>query len=379
MRRSRRAAAGGEPLQTSLQYEMMPELDPDTRPPLPAFAVQRLLTDRLLTFVEVTGIADLLRERQVATVRHAFDRLGAELGYRIDDPGRARMLRVLIDFLGDCGLVTTQPDGAFRWNAGARRPWRATPADVEGIGEAFDGEVEFFAQCLDYAGRFLAGEPPLFDFVGGSVHAWERLLGNRDFAFARSVVARLLLPRAEPAAEILVLCYGPGYDLVEIEKRRPDARVTALDFTDGFLACASGRLGSPRAVRWVEAARWNGFGSPLPFADSSFQVVVFSCANPYIPATLRESVYRDIFRVVKPGGVLGMLTYSYPDVGRREVADEWVRRGIYCHDFLESVCKGWQGFYPADETRRMLSRVGFGLDVVTLNASVWRLRRPEAR
>lgn len=353
---------------------------PDAAAPTtpPAFAVQRLLTDRLMAFVDRAGIAGALRGQRAGTTRQVIGRLGADLGFRLDDPVRARMVGVLLDLLEDCGVIAALPDGARGWSADAAWPWRATSADVEADADALNGQVEFFGQCLDYVGRFLAGAPPLFDFNGGSIRAWERLLGNREFAFARSVVARLMLPRAAPAPEVLVLCYGPGYDLVEIATRRPDARVTALDFTDAFLDCAAKRLASPRNVRWVDAASWGGFGRPLPFDDASFHVVVFSCADPYVPARLREGVYRDIFRVLKPGGVVGMLTHSYPDAGRRDVSDLWVRRGTYCHDFLESVCQGWQGFYPAADTREVCARVGFQPDVVTLNSSVWRLRRPEA-
>jgi SAM-dependent methyltransferase len=349
-----------------------------TAPALPAFAVQRLLTDRLLTFVDATGIARHLAARDTFTACQALEALHDNLGYAVGDPTRARMIRVLIDFLVDCDHVTRSPDGTFRWNPGAPRPWRPGETDEARIQEAFDGQVEFFEQCLQYADRFLQGRPPLFDFNSDSTRAWERLLGNGEFAFARSVLSRLLLPRARDRAETLVLCYGPGYDLVEIERRRPDARVTALDFTNAFFPGASRRLTIPGAVNWVDAAEWGGFGTPLPFAPLSFDIVLFACADPYIQLGQRAFVYGDIHRVLRPGGVLGVLTHSYPDAARRFVADEWVRRGTFCHDFLESVCQGWQGFYDAGCTRDQFARAGFCLEVVTLNASVWRLAKPEA-
>jgi ubiquinone/menaquinone biosynthesis C-methylase UbiE len=286
------------------------------------------------------------------------------------------MLRVLLDLLVDCGVISVHADSSCSWSGGAARSWRPSSADAETIARAFEGQMEFFDQCLNYADAFLSGQPPLFNFSGGSTHAWERLLGNGEFAFARSVVARLLLPRVARGAEILVLCYGPGYDLVEIENRRPDVRVTALDFTNTFFANASRRLRRPDAVQWIDAARWCGFGFPLPFDDRSFDMLLFSCADPYIPPASREAVYRDIYRVLRPGGVLGILTHSYPDAAHCEVPDEWIRRGTFCHDFLESVCQGWQGFYGAAESRDLFARVGFRRDVVTLNSSVWRLVRP---
>jgi len=346
-------------------------------PALPVFAVQRLLTDRLLTFVETTGIASLLAGRRSFSAGEAVDALRSGLGYALDDAPRARMIHVLLDFLSDCGLIVPGPEGEWQWHADAARPWHVDPTEEVEIRHAYGGQMEFFDQCLGYAGRFLEGQPPLFDFSGGSTQAWERLLGNGEFAFARSVLARLFLPRAADAAEILVLCYGPGYDLVEIERRRPDARVTALDFTPAFYAGAASRLASPGAIRWVDAALWGGFGTPLPFADASFDGVLFACADPYIQPSQREYVYRDICRVLRPGGLLGVLTHSYPDAPRRAVSHEWIRRGTFCHDFLESVCQGWQGFYDASGTRELFTRAGFRLEVVTLNASVWRLSKAE--
>ena len=343
---------------------------------LPAFAVPRLLTDRLLSFVDTARITDVLAALPAFDVDEAAERIGAATGYRLDDPLRRRMVRVLCDLLGDCGYVVPNGSGRLCWNHAASHPWRPTPADERAIGRTFDGQMEFFDHCLRYVDRFLSGAPPLFDFDGGSVLAWERLLGNGEFAYARTVIGRLLLARAPAGVEVLVLCYGPGFDLAEIEHRRPDARVTALDFTNAFGDTAAARLRAPNAVRWMGAGAWQGFGSPLPFEAESFDAVVFSCADPYIPPASREAVYRDMFRVLRPGGVVGLLTHSYPDAARAEVKDEWVRRGIYCHDFLESVCQGWQGFYDAEETRQLFTRVGFRVEVVALNASVWRLQRP---
>lgn len=305
--------------------------------------------------------------------------LADELGFAVRDSIRARMVHVLLDFLDDCEYVRTEPDGTRRWNLSAVPPWHPSEHEEHEICRTFDGQMEFFGQCLAYVGRFLEGAPPLFDFAGTSTNAWERLLGNGEIAYARSVLSRLLLPRAVEGARILVLCYGPGFDLVEIERRRPDARITALDFTNAFFDVASRRLTRPEAVRWVDGSSWKGFGSPLPFDDGWFDVVLFACADPYIPPAVRVLAYEDIHRVMRAGAVLGVLTHSYPDKARLAVAESWIRRGTYCHDFLESVCQGWQGFYDAAATRALFTQVGFGLDVVTLNASVWRLQKPGTR
>ena len=362
----------------------------------PRFAFERLMTRRLLAFVQTSGIAPPLARLGVFTADQALQALGAALGFTLGDPTRARMVRVLLDFLADCGYLDSAPGGSFAWRGPARvsalaagdasAPAASGGAD-RGDGCASCRQVDFFEQCLAYAPQYLRGGPPLFDFDAGSADAWEQLLGNDDFAFARALLARTVLPRDERPCHALVLCYGPGYDLVEIERRRPHAMVTAIDFTDSFRARASGRLRHPERVRWVGSATWGGFGAPLPFPSDTFDVVLFSCADPYVPADLCDAVYGDIRRTVRPEGVLGVLTRSYPDLERRDVQDEWVRRGTFCHDFLESVCKGWQGFRSAAGSRRLFQDVGFTIDVVTLGGSVWRLVKggagtsppPEAR
>lgn len=343
----------------------------------PPFAVERQLTGKLLSFVLTTGVEPLLARQGAFSEDEALELLRTRLGFVLDDPVRVRMIRVLLDFLADCGYLREEPGGRFSWDPSATPP----PGCESGERSSDDpgGLLGFFGRCLDHAPAFLRGQPPLFDFGEACTSAWEGLLGNGDFALARAYLARLVLPRngASPC-QALVLCYGPGFDLVEIERRRPGTAVTAIDFTESFRVRASGRLQHPERVRWVSSSAWGGFGAPLPFAADTFDVVVFSCADPYIPDESRGAVYRDICRVIRPGGALGVLTRSYPDREGREVQNEWVRRGTFCHDFLESVCRGWQGFHGAAASRRLFQDVGFTVDVVTLDGSVWRLTKGDA-
>jgi len=342
----------------------------------PPFAVERQLTGKLLSFVLTTGVEPLLARQGAFSEDEALELLRTRLGFVLDDPVRVRMIRVLLDFLADCGYLREEPGGRLSWDPSATPP----PGCESGERSSDDpgGLLGFFGRCLDHAPAFLRGQPPLFDFGEACTSAWEGLLGNGDFALARAYLARLVLPRngASPC-QALVLCYGPGFDLVEIERRGPGTVATALDFTGSFFACASARLRHADRVQWVSSAAWGGFGTPLPFDAGTFDAVLFSCADPYVPAAKREAVYRDICRVIRPGGALGILTRSYPDRERIEVSEPWVRRGTFCHDFLESVCLGWQGFRDAASSRRLFRDAGFTIDVVTLNGSVWRLLKQE--
>ncbi len=152
--------------------------------------------------------------------------------------------------------------------------------------------------------------------------------------------------------------------------------MTALDFKDIFRKRALSRIPKPEAVQWIDAELWNGFGTPLPFPDGTFDLLYFACADPYIPVESREFVYRDIFRVLKRSGSVGLLSHSYPDDKNEHVRDPWARRGILCHDFFESVCEGWHGFSDAGESRNLFESIGYTIDTVMMNASIWRLDKP---
>jgi SAM-dependent methyltransferase len=349
---------------------------PLSEPDQDAFAAERQLTARLLQFVERSGVWTALASEPAFSAAEAEARLRSAFGFALEDPLRRRMVRVLLDFLVECGCLRSAGAGCYEVVAAPR-------SCVAGRHEALpqparDGLLEFFERCLAHVERFWRGGPPLFEFDEVSTGGWETLLGSGDLAAARRILARLVLPRDDRPCDALVLCYGPGFDIVQIEAGCPAARVTALDFTEAFREPASRRLRNPSKVRWVPAASWGGFGIPLPFADAVFDIVTLACAEPYVPAGCREMVFGDILRVLRPRGVLGLLTHSYPDPSRREVSHNWVRRATYCHDFLESVCRGWQGFSEPSSLRALFSRVGFTVDLVTHNASVWRLSKPAA-
>ncbi len=351
-------------------------LHPDhQRVSLTAFPVERFLADGVLRVVERSGVSRTLAELSLFTAAEARTALEREVGYAFSDPTRERMLDVLLDFLACCGLVSADP-AVRRWQSetsGAFRLGDAARAEITG---AFPGQAGFFARCLAYVDTFLKGSAPLFSFGNGSAAIWHAFLGNGQFGFARGLLVKLLLAAVPSPADALDLCYGPGFDLRLLELRLPAARLTALDFTEAFGSLARGNLREPDRVRWLGPDRWGGFGHPLPFGDGSFDLVMFTCADPYVASDRREELYADIYRILRPGGVLGILTNSYPDAGRAIVSEEWVARGTLCHDFLESVCEGWQGFHDGATSTAMFRRVGFTVDAMTLQGSLWRLLRP---
>jgi hypothetical protein len=92
-------------------------------------------------------------------------------------------------------------------------------------------------------------------------------------------------------------------------------------------------------------------------------------------------VYREVGRILVPEGRLGILTRCCPDPGGRSVRSYWLRIAALAHDFVESVCEGWEGFSDAEENVGVFSEVGFagGLPVSgnmsLLESCLWVVRR----
>ena len=339
------------------------------------FFVHKILTKRLLYFIDEQGIAGLFSSLKRFTIKEAVETLQHEFGYKLEDRIRLRMVTVLIDLLYECSYVEKK-EGFYVWNEGNKLETGLSKDEIEIACNMFKGQVNFFEECVAYADAFLRGNPPLYSFDSNAVNVWEEFLGNAEFSFARSVLINLLLSERSKNMHVLDLCYGPGFDILQMQEQFPAVKVTAVDFKDIFLRQALHRILNPKPVNWIKSELWKGFGTPLPFSDSTFDIVFFACADPYIPSELREYVYRDIFRVLKREGALGILSRGYPDPWREYVKDIWVRRGILCHDFAESVCEGWHGFYDAKESINLFKTVGYTLHTIMLNASLWRLDKP---
>jgi len=339
------------------------------------YAVHKYLTGRFLSFIEDRGIPRLLAPLRGFTFEDVASILERELGYALNDRVRIRMVKVLIDFLRECGSVIEEED-RYLWNNGCFVRDGLSADESEVAKEFFRGQVDFFEHCLLHADEFLRGGLPLYSFDNEAAQIWEDFLGNTEFNFARSVLAKVMLSGSDEDARVLDLCYGPGFDILSIQECSSRVRVTALDFKDIFRGRALGRVPNPEAVCWIGSERWGGFGSVLPFPSETFDAVFFACADPYIAEQSRKFVYADIFRVIKSGGSLNILSHCYPDPEARFVENIWVRRGTLCHDFAESVCEGWQGFCSASESVNLFESIGFKVGTVMMNSSIWRLDKP---
>jgi demethylmenaquinone methyltransferase/2-methoxy-6-polyprenyl-1,4-benzoquinol methylase len=123
-----------------------------------------------------------------------------------------------------------------------------------------------------------------------------------------SKAARAFRPVLERAdARVLDLCCGTGDMTAALLAERPESAeaVTGLDFSAQMLDRARTKYSAANAV-WVE-----GDAMHLPYADESFDLV--TAAFGFRNLTNYAEGLAEIARVLKPGGMIGILECNQPD------------------------------------------------------------------
>jgi demethylmenaquinone methyltransferase/2-methoxy-6-polyprenyl-1,4-benzoquinol methylase len=131
------------------------------------------------------------------------------------------------------------------------------------------------------------------------------LSGNIDKRWRR-LVAQVLRPiLARSDATVLDVACGTG-DLSLALLHDSKARVFAVDFCRPMLAIAATKvLKAGAALPLIE-----GDALVLPFADRSFEAVTIAFGLRNLASF--EAGFRELLRVLKPGGTLAVLEFSQP-------------------------------------------------------------------
>jgi demethylmenaquinone methyltransferase/2-methoxy-6-polyprenyl-1,4-benzoquinol methylase len=145
-----------------------------------------------------------------------------------------------------------------------------------------------------HALHLFAGLPQAYDRMGAV------LSFGQDPRWRRALIDAIG-PR--PGQRILDVATGTG--MVAFGLARRGARVTGLDQSEDMLARARERLADSENPTFIQ-----GEAEHLPFPDQSFDALTFTYLLRYVddrPATMRE-----LARVVKPGGRIGMVEFGVP-------------------------------------------------------------------
>ncbi len=147
----------------------------------------------------------------------------------------------------------------------------------------------------------------LFDSIAPSYDRLNHLLSfGLDRWWWRKAARRFSPLLARPEAKILDICCGTGDMTHALLALRPPAAepVIGLDFSAGMLGRARAKYATANA-RWLE-----GDAMHLPFADASLDLV--TAAFGFRNLANYADGLREIARVLKPGGQIGILECNQP-------------------------------------------------------------------
>lgn len=137
------------------------------------------------------------------------------------------------------------------------------------------------------------------------------LSANIDRLWWRRAATQFREVLANPDAAILDICCGTGDLTMALLKRRPDhARpVLAADFAHGMLSRGAQKFGVRKPDQAIAIAlEADALHLPLRSASLDLIVTAFGFRN----LANYEAGLREFYRVLKPGGQLGILEFSEP-------------------------------------------------------------------
>ncbi len=166
---------------------------------------------------------------------------------------------------------------------------------------------------------------------------------------------------ARPEAKVLDLCCGTGDMTAALMKLRPShgEPVTGLDFSAEMLGRARLKYANAN-VQWVE-----GDAMRLPYPDASFDLV--TAAFGFRNLTNYAGGLKEIARVLKPGGQMGILECNQPDGLSGAFYNLYLHHGLPLIGGLLSGQRAAYSYLPASIARfprpkqmmAMMSDAGF--------------------
>jgi demethylmenaquinone methyltransferase/2-methoxy-6-polyprenyl-1,4-benzoquinol methylase len=128
---------------------------------------------------------------------------------------------------------------------------------------------------------------------------------GQDPRWRRALVAAV---EPRPGQRLLDVATGTGLVAFALADRN-GCEVVGLDQSEAMLAVARARLVETPALN-ARISFVRGEAERLPFADSEFDALTFTYLLRYVDD--RAATMRELARVVKPGGRIGMIEFGVP-------------------------------------------------------------------
>lgn len=164
---------------------------------------------------------------------------------------------------------------------------------------------------------------------------------------------------------LLDVACGTGRTLHQLAQAHPALRLWGVDLSPSYVKLARHRL-----AHVAEAALAVENAEALPFADGAFDVVTSVYLFHELPRNTRRTVARELFRVVRPGGLL-VIEDSAQLVESSEIASA-------LRAFPGEFHEPFYNDYLEDDLAALLAEAGFTVESVEpqLVAKVVVARRP---
>jgi demethylmenaquinone methyltransferase/2-methoxy-6-polyprenyl-1,4-benzoquinol methylase len=164
----------------------------------------------------------------------------------------------------------------------------------------------------------------------------DRVWWNRTARMFSGVLRR-------PDAQILDLCCGTGDMTFALYRRMNGGGLVGADFSHAMLVRAEEKTGS-RKIKWVEADALN-----LPFASNQFQLV--TSAFGFRNLANYDRGLAEIFRVLAPGGEIGILDFGEPKGLIGKIYRLYFKRVLPAIGTMISGVRGPYAYLPASVLR----------------------------
>lgn len=149
----------------------------------------------------------------------------------------------------------------------------------------------------------------------------------------------------DPKSRVLDLCCGTGDMAFALYRRHQDrgAHITGVDFSSAMLQRAREKAGQ-RDMQWIEADALN-----LPFGDGQFDLT--TSAFGFRNLANYDAGLREIYRVLSPGGEVGILDFGEPKGVIGKLYDFYFRHVLPKIGSMLSGVSGPYAYLPASVKR----------------------------